>query len=90
MSTISATAGTLLSKHHAASAKAAAHQTTSFSQPAKPTAARTPTASPANEEATESSSERLAESIKAGRSKQLSQSAHGLLATTGKLLNKLV
>jgi hypothetical protein len=87
MSTISATAGTLLSKHHAASAKAAAHQTTNFSQPAKPTAARTPTA---NEEATESSSERLAESVKAGRSKQLSQSAHGLLATTGKLLNKLV
>jgi hypothetical protein len=38
MSTISATAGTLLSKHHAASAKAAAHQTTSFSQPAKPAA----------------------------------------------------
>jgi hypothetical protein len=92
MSTISASAGNPLSKHHAASTKAAAHHqaTTSLSHAAKTTATRTPTASPANEEANESSSERLAESVKAGRSKQLSQSAHGLLATTGKLLNKLV
>jgi hypothetical protein len=51
MSTISATAGTPLSKHHAASAQAA-HQTTSFSQPAKTTATRAPTAS-AKEEAAE-------------------------------------
>lgn len=91
MINLSATAGTALSKNHAASAKTAAHQTTGLGQTVKTNAARTPTAaSSANEEPTKSSSQRFAESVKAGRSKQLSHSGSSRLATAGKLLNKLV